>query len=189
MKLIMRKLGYDGEPLQYGTRRVCGIWFIYIGIIIILSMFSAYESQVMNGGLFGFGYCLGFYLCYGNRKILFNRLATSEQTTFQRRMSNLAVGVLFAFCTIFGLFSWLTHQNPRTVWLLIFLAVGIHFLMFYFVHGIPVVLLGIYTCIVAIVGLVFVDIPFSRFAFLDAAGKMFVGIYFLINSVLCRNKK
>ena len=93
MKSILIKLGYNGEVYDYATKKTCGIWFAIIGLVIIVSSLLGYDLCV-NPIIFVVGYGIGFYLCYGNKKIIFNRLASSQPSCFQKKMSNVALGSL-----------------------------------------------------------------------------------------------
>ena len=155
MKSILIKLGYNGEVYDYATKKTCGIWFAIIGLVIIVSSLLGYDLCV-NPIIFVVGYGIGFYLCYGNKKIIFNRLASSQPSCFQKKMSNVALGSLGLFCALFGSFCWLTHQSMRTIWLFLFIATALHFFVFYFVHGKSVVVLGILCLAYGVIGLLHV---------------------------------
>ena len=92
MKSILIKLGYNGEVYDYATKKTCGIWFAIIGLVIIVSSLLGYDLCV-NPIIFVVGYGIGFYLCYGNKKIIFNRLASSQPSCFQKKNVKRCVGV------------------------------------------------------------------------------------------------
>ena len=175
MKSILIKLGYNGEVYDYATKKTCGIWFAIIGVVIIVSSLLGYDLCV-NPITFVVGYGIGFYLCYGNKKIIFNRLASSQPSCFQEKMSNIALGSLALFCALFGSFCWLTHQNMRNIWLSLFIATALHFFVFYFVHGKSVVVLGILCLAYSVIGLLLANIPFLYIAVLDGITKIIIGV-------------
>ena len=70
----------------------------------------------------------------------------------------------------------------RLIWLLILLAVGIHFIPFTLVHGKLTLLLAILTIINACVGLYLSDTSFMVFGMIDAIIKLCIGIFVLIIS-------
>ncbi len=176
MKTILMKFGYNGEVFNYVTKKTCGIWFSFIGIIIILAAIFG-NGMYINPFIFVIGYSGGYYLCYGNRKIIFDKLATGKQTDFQKKTSDFALFTLCFLCAFFGTICWLTKQNIRTIWLCLLLATAIHFFVFYFVHGRSVVVLGILCLMYCISGLLFPSIPFLYIALLDGITKIAVGIF------------
>ncbi|BBF43700.1 predicted membrane protein [Lachnospiraceae bacterium KM106-2] len=188
MNYIIKVMGYRGEVLSYCTKRVCGIWFCIIGVTILLATILG-GNLCVNPPIFLLGYGIGFYCCYGNRKLIFDQLAQGTQSPFQKKTSNIAVDAIIIMGTVIGMTAWITKINPRTIWLLMFLAVGIHFCFFYFVHGRLVVFLGVFGVALAIVGLLVSQIPFPVFGTIDGASKIAVGIYFFFFSKVTNNRK
>ena len=175
MKSILIKLGYYGEIFNYVTKKICGIWFSFIGTIIIIATIFGYKL-CMNPFIFGIGYSIGFYLCYGNKKYVFNRLASGVETSFQKKMSDNALLILSILCGVFGGICWLTHQSIRNIWLSLLIATAIHFFAFYFVHGKSVVILGILCLLYGALGFIFPTISFIYIAFLDGITKIIIGV-------------
>ena len=100
---------------------------------------------------------------------------------FQIKMIYFSIAALFLlmFC-IAGPFipSW----NWRMIWLGVFLATGLHFLLWYPIHGKVMVILGIVTSVTAILGYILSSAPFAIFGAADAAAKIGFGIYMLFFS-------
>ena len=180
MNKILEQFGYQHEKLQFNNKRSCGVWLLIIGIVTITAAITG-GKLCINIPVFILGYMVGIFLCYGNKKIIFNRLSCGGKSKFQENMSNIAFVVLGVMCTISGMSSYLTH-SMRTTWLLLFLATGIHFLVFYFVHGKSMVLICIITCTNAIVGLLFPQIPFVMIGVIDGLIKAGFGMFLLFFS-------
>lgn len=177
---FMEKLGYDHQVLYFCTKRTCGLWFMIIGAVTILAAEFG-GSLYMSPGIFILGYFVGFFLCYGNRKLIFDRLAQGAQAPFQKAMSNVAFMILGLLCFLVGLLSW-HMQDFRITWLLLFFAVGVHFFPFYFVHGKLLPILGTMCCASALAGLLLPSLPFLLFACIDGALKLGFGVYLLFFS-------
>lgn len=137
--------------------------------------------MILNPYIFVIGYSVGFYVCYGNRKIIYDKLATGQQTPFQKKASDIALFSLCFFCGIFGGICWLTHQDVRTIWLCLFLATALHFFLFYFVHGRIVVVLGLLCLVYSVIGLIFPAVPFLSIAYVDGITKIVVGVIMILS--------
>lgn len=156
---------------RYNTQRTCGVWLIYIGVIIIASALTGGEFLIQPAVLgFGFliGYIIIFVLPFVNRK-----LAYGQNTKFQGRMDNMSVLVNVILCTLCGLL--IGFENPRVVWLAILIAVGIHFIGFYFSQGRLMILLAVLTIINGALGLALTAVPFLVFAIIDGSIKIVIG--------------
>lgn len=160
---------------EYNTQRTCGVWLIYIGLIIIVSAMTGGELFIQPF-ILGFGYFIGYFLIYilpfVNRK-----LSYGPQSKFQDKMDNLSVLLVIILCTFCGLF--IGFNDLRLLWLCIFIAVGIHFFGFYFSQGKLLLVLGILTILNSIFGILFTNIPFLLFAGIDGLIKMIIGLKLL----------
>jgi hypothetical protein len=80
-----------------------------------------------------------------------------------------ALGLLIAF--------WLlSDAAPRTLWLVVLLVVGLHFLPMGAAHGPLIVALGGVCLVAALLGLAVPAVPFLAVAMLDGAAKTAVGV-------------
>lgn len=156
---------------HYPTQRTSGVWLIYIGLLIILSASTGGELLIQPL-VIGIGYVLGFFLIlvlpFVNR-----RLAYGENTKFQERFDNLAIWLNVVLCTACGLI--LGFSDLRVLWLSLFIAVGVHFVLFYFSQGIWMIVLAALTIANGLVGLVLADVPFIIFAVIDGGVKILIG--------------
>lgn len=170
---IVEKLGYKkGEKLVFNSQRTCGVWLIYIGLIILAATIAGGELLI-NPIIFGFGYFIGFIFIivmpYVNRK-----LAYGKNSKFQDNMDNISILLNIILCTACGMI--IGFEDVRTLWLSILIVVGIHFFGFYFSHGKWVIVLGILTLINGIAGLILLQVPFIIFGIVDSLIKLVIGI-------------
>ncbi|KAB1439399.1 DUF6609 family protein [Candidatus Galacturonibacter soehngenii] len=180
-------LGYKkGEIRQYNFKRNSGLWFIIVGIVIIISAYFGGEQKI-NPVIFTVGYIVGFYISIINRKVS-NKLSVGASSKFQDNMGILAIVILFPLMFVFS-GPFFPMQNWRMIWLGTFLAVGLHIFPFYFVHGISMVGLAILCSANAILGMFLTSVPFIVFAFIDGIIKIVFGIYLLFYSKQTSSRK
>ena len=174
VKRLLSKLGYlEGEPQHFLSKRVCGIWLIWVSVVILIgTLFGG--SQKINMIIFNIGYFLGFVLILGNKRI-YNKFAFGPPSKFQNNMTLLSIILMFILLVGMG-GQFFATQNYRMIWLSAFLAIGIHFFPFSTVHGKIMSPLAILVSINAILGMVFSSIPFSIFAYIDVTIKTLFGI-------------
>lgn len=174
VKRLLSKLGYlEGEPQHFLSKRVCGIWLIWVSAVILIgTLFGG--SQKINMIIFNIGYFLGFVLILGNKRI-YNKFAFGPPSKFQNNMTLLSIILMFILLVGMG-GQFFATQNYRMIWLSAFLAIGIHFFPFATVHGKIMSPLAILVSINAILGMVFSSIPFSIFAYIDVTIKTLFGI-------------
>ncbi|ARK32379.1 DUF6609 family protein [Halalkalibacter krulwichiae] len=157
---------------EYNTQRTCGVWLVYIGVIVIVSALLGGDLLIQPLVL-GIGYFVGFLLIlvfpFVNRK-----LAYGKSTKFQDRMDNIAIVLNVVLCTACGLL--IGFENVRLFWLSIFIVVGVHFFGFYFSQGRSMIVLGLLTVVNGLLGLVLIGVPFIVFALLDGGLKLLVGL-------------
>jgi len=173
-------LGYDrNEVLAYNDKRCCGLWFLIIGIVIIISTIFGGEKK-LNPIIFTVGYMFGLYISTINKKITL-KLSYGALSKFQNNIVSFSIGILFPLMFILS-GPFFPSQNWRMVWLGTFIAVGLHFFPFYFVHGRAMIAIGILGIINALLGILLNSVSFSVFAFNDGVIKMVFGIYLLFFS-------
>ncbi|MDX8365518.1 DUF6609 family protein [Cytobacillus sp. IB215665] len=160
------------EISKYPTQRTGGVWLIYVGIIIIFSALVGGELLIQPFTL-GIGYLIGFIAILGF-PFVNNKLAYGENTKFQNRMDNLFTMFNVLLCTACGFI--IGFDNLRLFWLSIFIAVGIHFFGFYFSQGKMMILLGSFTILNGILGLLIIAVPFLVFAVIDGLLKLIIGV-------------
>ncbi|CAH1191779.1 DUF6609 family protein [Paenibacillus sp. JJ-223] len=177
---MLQKLGYDREvPLQFNQKRVCGLWLTIIGTVIIVSTLFGGEYY-LNPFIFMTGYFIGFYISFLNSSV-HRRLSQGPSASFQDRVGN--IGVIALFVLIFLIAGpFFPSLDWRMIWLGALLATGIHFFIFYYVHGKSMIILGMVCTVIAIVGMLLQPVPFLYFGILDGATKLGVGLYLLFYS-------
>ena len=165
--------------LEFNHKKQGGLWLISIGVVLAVA--TAFGGKfTVNPIIFLAGYYTFFYLVNVNRKVR-EKLSQGSISKFQIKMIYFSIAALFLlmFC-IAGPFipSW----NWRMIWLGVMLATGLHFLLWYFVHGRCMVILGIICTIIPVMGYIFPDAGYLPFGIADAAAKLGMGIYMLFFS-------
>ncbi len=73
-------LGYQkGEIREYNDKRCCGLWFIIIGVVIIVSAIFGGEQKI-HPIIFTVGFIVGFYLSVINKKVVKQRKRIIKET-------------------------------------------------------------------------------------------------------------
>lgn len=173
-------LGYEkNEIREYNDKRCCGLWFIIIGIVIIISAIWGGEKK-LHPIIFTVGFIVGFYISAINRKVV-SKLSWGRSSKFQNKIAIFSIAILFPLMFILA-GPFFPTQNWRMIWLMTFLAVGLHFIPFYFVHSISMIGIAVLCSANAIIGILFPTIPFIVLAFVDGLIKIGFGIYLLFFS-------
>jgi len=175
--MLLEKLGYrKGEPFSYLSKRVCGLWLLWVSVVILIGTILG-GSQKINMNLFDIGYFLGFVLILGNRRI-YKRLAYGRPSKFQKNMTVASIILMFILLVLLG-GQYFATNNYRMIWLSAFLAIGIHFIPFSIVHGKIMVPLALLVSINALAGIWMPSVSFSIFAYIDVAIKIIFGLIML----------
>lgn len=179
VKRLLRKLGYlEEEPQYFLSKRICGIWLIWVSVVILIGTFFG-GSQEINMIIFNIGYFLGFILILGNKRV-HNKFALGPPSKFQNNMTLLSIILMFILLVGMG-GQFFATQNYRMIWLSALLAIGIHFFTFSAVHGKIMLPLAILVSLNAILGMIFSSIQFSIFAYIDVFIKALFGIIMFLS--------
>ncbi len=168
----------DIQRVKYPNQRIAGLWFIWIGIIIILSVVFS-NDLFLQPALFAGGFGIGFSILY-ILPFFKKKLSYGEPTTIQKMASNASLALMIVL--IMASVQWIGPAEHRKLWLYIFLIVGIHFITFFVVHGKSLLLLAFLTILCSALGLVLTSIPFHYIAYIDAFIKIIFGIYLFTRS-------
>ncbi|WP_237712810.1 DUF6609 family protein [Bacillus methanolicus] len=172
-------MGYqEGERLQFLSKRVCGLWLIWVALVILIGTLFGGEQKI-NMTIFDIGYITGFFFIFVN-KSLYKKLSFGSPSMFQRKITTISLILMFVLLILFGGPHFQNHDY-RLIWLGAFLAIGIHFIPFYFVHGILMIPLALLLTINAFVGIYNPNIDFKYIAYIDIAVKVFFGIILLFS--------
>ncbi len=167
------------RQLEFNEKKICGVWLILIGLVITLSTLAGGE-KLINPIIFMLGYGVSFYAVYINPTIG-KKLSQGPSTDFQNRMGN--IGVISLFVLMFLISGpFFPAQNWRMIWTGTLLATGLHFFVFYYVHGISMILLGAICAVLASVGMLMPEIPFLLIGAGDGLIKVLFGGYLLFLS-------
>ncbi|WP_375335083.1 DUF6609 family protein [Paenibacillus illinoisensis] len=155
------------------------MWLTIIGSVIILSTLFG-GIHYLNPFIFMTGYFVGFYISFFNSNV-HRRLSQGPSIPFQDRVGNLGIIALFILMFLIA-GPFFPSMDWRMIWLGAFLATGVHFFIFYYVHGRSMIILGTVCTVIAIGGMLFQHVPFLYFGFLDGAIKLGIGLFLLFYS-------
>ena len=165
--------------LEFNNKRSCGLWLILVGTVIIVSLFFGGHS-IVNPIIFLAGYYVSFFIANVNHKVR-ERLSDGPASPFQIKMIYLGIALLFILMFLIA-GPFIPTWNWRMIWLGVSLATGVHFLIFYFVHGRSMVVLGACCIAVAVSGYAVSSVPTAIFLMADGLIKLGFGIRMLFFS-------
>ena len=159
--------------LEFNHKKQGGLWLMSIGAVLaVATLFGG--KYLVNPIIFLVGYYLFFYIVNINKKVR-EKLSQGGISKLQIKMIYFSIAALFVLMfVIAGPFipSW----NWRMIWLGVMLATGLHFVLWYPVHGKTMAILGLICSVTAICGY-FAALPYNIFGYTDAAAKLIFGIY------------
>ena len=162
------------EVLEFNHKKQCGLWLMLIGAVLIVSVVFG-GSFLVNPFIFLFGYYACFFGVNVNKKLR-NKLSQGGISKFQIKMIYISIAALFILMfAIAGPF--IPGWHWRQIWLGVLLATAIHFLLWFFVHGWSMVILGVVCMIIAVVGYAFGDVSILWLYVADAVAKIICGAY------------
>ncbi|MED1042539.1 hypothetical protein P4T62_28820 [Bacillus mycoides] len=162
----------ETQTYKYPRQKINGIWLTIAGaaMFLLLIKYNGYP----NVWPFGIVYVLGviWQLNSKTRK----KLAVGSGTLEQKKWSDFSMVLLATLVfLVFHFFS----DDFRICWLLILLAVGIHFLTFIPVHGKLMLFLSICLILNVFIGLIFTNISLDVFFVIDGLIKILFGSIFI----------
>jgi len=165
----------------YPRQKINGIWLVIVGIAMMTLTIKA-SNGTPNATYFGILYALGMFWQLNSHTR--QHLSIGPGTPKQNRWSNWSVILLFVLIALIFVPFMLMHlpydvTTARWIWLLILLAVGIHFFAFVPVHGKLIGILGALTIINAGTGLLFISVPLNIFFVIDGLLKLIFGILYI----------
>lgn len=173
---------FNQSRYPYPRQRVFGLFLIGVGMTMVLATICG-TSQCPNAWIFILGYTASMVGIMFNKKIR-ERFAIGESTPLQKMASDFSM-ILIAVASIAIGMSLSGTGNYRMIWLLILLAVGIHFIPFTVVHGKLSLLLAILLMMNACAGLYFSHTSFVLFGMVDAGIKLLIGLMLFNFSPKC----
>lgn len=162
----------ETQTYKYPRQKINGIWLIIAGIAMFLLLIK--YNGYPNIWPFAIAYVLGM-IWQLNPKTR-EKLAVGPGTQVQKKWSNFSIFLLAIL--VFVIFQCFA-DDYRTCWLLIILAVGIHFLTFVPVHGKLMLFLSIALIINAFIGLVITNVSLDVFFVIDGLIKILFGSIFI----------
>lgn len=129
--------------------------------------------------VFGLGYFVGVVLILGNKK-LYKTFSFGSPSPFQKRMTLISILVMIILLFLLG-GPHFADQNYRLVWSGAFLAVGIHFIPFSFVHGKLMLPLALLIIANSLLGMVEPKIDFAYLSYINVVILAVFGCLFLLS--------
>jgi hypothetical protein len=162
------------EVLGFNHKKQCGLWLMLIGVVLIISVVFG-GSFLVNPFVFLAGYYACFFAVNMNKKLT-KKLSQGDISKFQIRMIFISIAALFIL--MFGIAGpFIPGWHWRQIWMGVLLATAIHFLLWFFVHGWSMVILGIVCIIISVIGYASSNIPILWIYLADAVVKIAFGVY------------
>ena len=169
----VEKITSNNSKYPYPRQRVFGLFLISMGITMSLSTILG-TNQHPNVLVFVTGYVISMVGIMFNKKVR-KKFAIGESTSLQEKASKLSLLFIAVVVPIIGM-SLSGTGDYRLIWLLILLAVGIHFIPFTLVHGNLSLVLAILLIINSFVGIYLSNTTFVIFGLTDSIIKLLVGV-------------
>ncbi|MPQ33898.1 hypothetical protein E4V42_21085 [Clostridium estertheticum] len=170
----------------YPRQKIFGLFLIGVSITMALATILG-TNQYPNALVFIIGYIISMVGIMFNKKVR-TRFSIGESTPLQEKASKFSLTFISVIVPIIGM-SLSRTGNYRLIWLLILLAVGIHFIPFTLVHGKLTLMLAILTIINSCIGLYLFNTSFVVFGIIDAIIKLIIGIVLFKFSPFIINKR
>ncbi|MGE7945990.1 DUF6609 family protein [Lysinibacillus sp. NPDC093688] len=162
----------DTQTYKYPRQKINGIWLIIAGLAMFLLLIK--YNGYPNVWPFAIAYVLGMIWQLSSKTR--EKLAVGPGTREQKKWSNFSIMLLAIL--VFVIFQFFA-DDYRTCWLLILLAVGVHFLPFIPVHGKLMLFLSISLIINAFIGLIITTVSLDIFFVIDGLIKILFGVIFI----------
>jgi hypothetical protein len=171
---LAARLGYSrDDPLEFSNQRLCGLWLIWIGAVLLVATLLGGE-WLINPVVFGIGYLGGIAVIFGPTTIQ-RRLSGGPESRFQASVFRIALGVMFVVMALVAGRS-IPALDFRVIWLAALLGTGIHFIPLILVHGPPMLWLAVPLTANALIGLLAPGMAFEIVAAVDGVVKVGFGI-------------
>lgn len=161
------------HPYPYPTIRIGGLWFLWIGVVIILASLLTF-GQTFNGPIFALGFILGIGGILINRRV---RASLAFGETSKRQRTAMWAGVGLQAVLFIILANGFPNLDPRTFWLAALIIVGIHLFPFSLLHGPRAAFLGVLCIASAVLGVLLIGVPFWVFGVIDGVLKLLFGLW------------
>ena len=157
----------------YPRQKVCGLFLLGAGITMALASYFG-TSKGPNVAIFVIGYFISNVGIMFNRKVR-KKYSVGEPTVLQKKASNFALIFLVVMAVIVGIAVG-SKGDVRLTWLLILMAVGIHFIPFALIHGKLMYFLAVLLIVNSCAGIYFNNETFLIIGIIDALIKISIGV-------------
>lgn len=164
----------------YPRQKIFGAFLVAIAFTMYSTILFPYNEKP-NGALFGLCYIISIFGIMLN-PIVRKKFSVGEANKKQKIMSNLSLFILVIGA--FVIFKVFNFNDYRTIWVLLFALVGVHFITFIPVHGRLIGALGAILIINAVIAIIFSAIQLNLVFVIDGSIKLIFGIiYFKISPI------
>jgi hypothetical protein len=156
---------------RYPTIRSAGLLILLLGLTTLAAAVTAQTETgtAVMSGLFWPGLAISI----AAQVIFRHRLSYGKRTVTQTR--GLRLGMVLLAVGLGTAAIGLRSASSRTLWLVVLLVVGVHFLPMWVAHGWRIVALGVVCTTMAVIGLAVPTLPFLVIATVDAGAKILTG--------------
>ena len=169
----------EKRVLEFNNKRSCGLWLTLVGAVLMVSVFFG-GNFIVNPFIFLIGYYGCFYVANVNKKVR-AKLSDGPASPFQIKMIFVSIGMLFILMFLIA-GPFIPRWDWRMIWLGVSLATGVHFLLFYFVHGRSMLLIGMLCILTAAAGYTISSASTEIFLYADSVIKIGFGVWMLFFS-------
>lgn len=179
MSYIQRMLKLPIEKKsQFLNKKIAGLWLLWVSLVILVGT-AIGGPQKIPMPIFGLGYMAGIILILGNKRLNKN-FSLGRPSPFQKRMTLISMIIMIILLLLLGGPHFI-DQDYRSIWLGAFLAIGIHFIPFSFVHGKLMLPLAFFMITNALIGMIFTRINFDYIAYINVGILTVYGILFFFS--------
>lgn len=163
----------------YPRQFIVGVWLIVVGIAMMTLMIKLLNGSP-NPMYFGILYSVGMFWQLNSRTR--KRFSVSPGTKRQSHWANFSIVLLMGLIFLAFLPAKLLQlnliQTTYLTWIMILIAVGLHFFAFIPVHGKIIGILGLVTILNGVIGLIF-RLPLDIILVCDGVVKIIFGLIYL----------
>lgn len=159
----------------YPRQKIFGAFLVAIAFTMYLTIIFPYKGTP-NGALFGLCYVISIFGIMLN-PIVRKKFSAGKGSNKQKMISNLSLLILVIGAFI--IFKVFKTNDYRTIWILLFALVGVHFIMFIPVHGKLIGILGLILIVNAVIAIIYTSTPLNLVFIIDGTIKLIFGIIYL----------
>ncbi|MGG4267112.1 DUF6609 family protein [Peribacillus simplex] len=162
------------KNIKFPNKRVFGIWFIWIGLIVIIGTIFGGKFMI-NPIIFTLGFIVGKIVIF-RMTFIKKHLSYGPNSKFQSNINTISILMMFVLIFLFS-GKYIMMDNLRMTWFGALLATAIHFITSAFVYGKQLIILSILLILNVFIGILNSNISFDYFGYIDGLIKIIFGIF------------